>query len=125
VLWRDILFRWSKELSVVTDEQKPEAERLGQGLLDAFAQIEADRLESLSGLRDIELISQAVLQRETERLSRKLGTDHPRVRRLETRLREKRELIRALEIELELAKIEVPEVEEDGTTVDSSEEKAA
>ena len=109
----------------MTDNQQSEAEKLAEGLLDVFAQIEADRLDSLSGLRDIELISQTVLQREAKRLSRKLGPDHPRVRRLETRLGEKRELIRELEIELELAKIEVPEVEEDGTPVDSSEEKAA
>ena len=88
----------------MTDEQQSEVEKLGKGLLDAFAEIEADRLDSLRGLRDIEVICQGVLQREAKRLSRKLAPDHPRVRRLEIRLREKRELIRELESELELAK---------------------
>jgi hypothetical protein len=101
----------------MTDEQKSQAERLGKGLLDAFNQIEAGRLDALRGLRDIGLISQVMLRREAKRLSRKLGADHPRVRRLETRLREKRELTRALEVELEVAKIRVPEVEEDGALV--------
>lgn len=104
----------------MTDEQKSEVGEFSkalQALQDAFKKLEDDRIDALNSLRDIEILSHAMLKREAKRLSRKLGPDHPRVRHLETRLKDKRELIKALEVELELAKIQVPEVEEGGALV--------
>jgi hypothetical protein len=82
-------------------------------LQEVFKNLEGDVLKTLESLREIEILSHAMLQREAKRLSRKLGSDHPRVQRLEIQLANKLTLIKVLEAEVELAKIRVPEVDPD------------
>ena len=86
---------------------------LTDSLEDAFSHFEHDRLEALRGLREIQVLSQSMLQREAKRLSRKLGAEHPRVRQLEAQLEHNCRLVQELEVELEVASIQTPRVEED------------
>lgn len=69
-------------------------------------------LEFLKGFRDFQVLGDALFQEEAQRLEKKLGSNHPRVQRLKTHLKHSPERIRHLEVELELAKIKVPEVGE-------------
>lgn len=49
---------------------------------------------------------------QPNRLKKKLGENHPRVRELKSRLKRNSDLIKELEAELELARIEVPDIPE-------------
>ena len=101
----------------MTDEQNSGVDDYRMALQDALTLIEDIRQDFLNSLREIEILSQAMLQREVKRLSRKLGADHPRVQNLETQLNNKLTLIKVLEAELELAKFRVPEVDPDAWVV--------
>jgi hypothetical protein len=81
-----------------------------QDLQAALGRIESDRLKALTNLKEIQVVSQVLLQREADRLSRKLGKDHPRARQLTARLKGNRDFVGAIEVELEVARIRVPEV---------------
>jgi hypothetical protein len=92
--------------------EKNDLTSLAKRLEEVLDRLGDEQLETLEVLRQIQILSQALLRREAARLRRKLGEDHPRVRRVETLAEQSRTLVNDLEIELEVARIEVPKVEE-------------
>lgn len=96
---------------------KTSSGRLLEDLQDAFDQLADKHLEALATLRQIQIMHQALLQREASRLSRKLGKDHDRVRLLEKRLERNIRLVNEIEGALEVAKIQVPVVEENDALI--------
>lgn len=70
---------------------------------------------SVDNLKDVQLFQHSLMQREASRLKRKLGSDHPRVQRLKARADTGLKRAKAASVELEIARIQTPEVEpEDG-----------
>lgn len=93
-------------------EKRSNSEDLTENLRGIFDQIEGDRVDLLSGLKEVRAISHSLLQHETLRLSRKLGRKHPRVHQIQARLDENQNLVHDLEVQLELTKIRVPDIAE-------------
>lgn len=86
---------------------------IGQALRSALGDPPAE----LGMIKDVQVLQRALLQREARRLEGKLGEDHPRVKRLHARLEANLGLVREMEVELEKARIRVPEVEEEGALI--------
>jgi 5-hydroxyisourate hydrolase-like protein (transthyretin family) len=83
-----------------------------------FEDLEAAALEllgnppiSVDNLKDVQLFHRSLMQREAARLERKLGSDHPRVQKLNARVATSLKRASATAAELELARIQTPEVE--------------
>ena len=53
---------------------------------DAFKSLDEQRSEGLKALKDLQAKKNSALQAEHERLKKKYGSDHPRVKRIATRL---------------------------------------
>src|SRR5215207_7370198 len=70
---------------------------------------QADALDDLQLLRETRADG---LQREHERLSLKLGEDHPRVAELAARLADNKEFVRGLALATARARVETPPVDE-------------
>ncbi len=79
--------------------------------------ITAKRSTILSNFKDMQVFQRVLLQNEERRLTRKLGEEHPRVKALQTRLDQNLEIVGDLEVELEIANIKVPEVEENDVLI--------
>lgn len=79
--------------------------------------ITAERSTILGNFKDMQVFQRVLLQNEELRLTRKLGMDHPRVKALQTRLDQNLEIVGDLEVELEIANINVPEVEENDVLI--------
>jgi hypothetical protein len=90
----------------------PTFDDIAQGLQDISDDTGLPFLNTLQELKDLKVLSQALFQGEAQRLKKKLGADHPRVRQMEARLKQNSRLIQDLEVEVEIAKIQVPEVSE-------------
>ncbi len=88
----------------------PTFDDIAQGLQDVAHDTGLPFLNTLQELKDFKVLSQALFQGEAQRLKKKLGADHPRVRRMEARMKQNSRLIQDLEVEVEIAKIQVPEV---------------
>jgi len=73
--------------------------------------------QALDIMRAASVLDNVLLHREARRLSRKLGEAHPRVQRLRTAIEGTRSRVHDLQVQLEIAEIEVPETPEDGTVV--------
>jgi|GEM_PF-1206923 len=86
-------------------------------LQDSFDKIAEERLKELTDLREIQIISRSLLRHEEKRLSRKLGEDHPRTRRMKARIKQNLEIVKDLDSELEIARIKTPEVARDETLI--------
>lgn len=79
--------------------------------------IDEIRLKGMADFRNMALIGQALFQREAARLEKELGKDHPRPKKIQARLKTQARVVSDLEIELELAKIKVPPVPNNGALV--------
>jgi len=86
-------------------------------LLKNLNDVTAKRSTILGNFKEMQVIHRLLLQHEKRRLSRKLGTDHPRVQALKTRLNKNLKILGDLEVELEIANIKVPEVEENDVLI--------
>lgn len=82
-----------------------------------MAIIDGVRISVLSEIIFVYKTTLAYFSSQEERLSRKLGEDHPRVKDLETHLKKGYKTIGDIEIESELAKIDVPSIPENGALV--------
>ncbi len=67
-----------------------------------------ERLRVLDDFREGEIISRVLLQHEAKRIKKKFGKDHARTSLLKNRLKQNLELIKDLEVELEIARIRIP-----------------
>lgn len=66
------------------------------------------RSENLQRLMNIQQIKAKTLEREKQRLSAKYGAEHPRVVRLDSKLRFNEGFVKDLKVEIDRAKVEVP-----------------
>lgn len=67
--------------------------------------LDDQRLEDLKKFQDLQLIRNEVLKEEANRFTKKLGSDHPRVQKLQTQLAYNKEMFKGLEKEIEKASI--------------------
>jgi hypothetical protein len=92
----------------MSNEQTGNAASELQEMLERFLGEHAQEIQALKGIPNMR---HALLQQEVTRLSRKLGPAHPRVQRLEERLRASREIVEEIAVEREIARIRVPKAE--------------
>ncbi len=86
---------------------------LTRTLEELFDDLRDGRLEALGDLDRIQTMTRVLLQNEARRTDERFGKDHPRARSLKTSLEQNLDNIKGIELELELAGIEVAEVSED------------
>ena len=78
-------------------------------IVTVLRQLTDGRAAGLSGLHDVQVASQVLMQREAKRLARKLGGQHPRVQKLLVQRAEILKTLPDLVDEAEVAAIRVPE----------------
>lgn len=86
-------------------------DQISQALQQNLPQLDVMRATVLDRMQLVRVARAASLTSEHARLSAKLGEDHPRVAELANRQAENDELIRALRVESERARVEVPEAD--------------
>jgi hypothetical protein len=84
-----------------------------ENLHETLIKFRDGRIEALNNLKEIQVASRLLLQREAVRLEKKFGKEHPRTQRLKDRLKQNLEVINDLEVEKEIARIKIPEVSQD------------
>jgi hypothetical protein len=94
------------------DREITQEEVLGK-VGEFFDHTEKLRLESLEKMKTIHLIKNRAQEKERDRLSAKLGPEHPRVKNLEARLTYNQGWFQALDNEIIKAGVQVPEVAPD------------
>jgi hypothetical protein len=92
-------------------------EDLLQSLEQVVRQFQEQNLAALNGLKDFQIARLALLQHEKDRLSQRLGADHPRVQHLQSQLSQNLEIVKGLEAELEASSVQPPDVSADETLV--------
>ena len=78
-------------------------------ILETFNQAGSTNINTLQQVRDVQVVMGSLLQHETKRLEKKLGKDNLRVQQAKASLKRNQTIARDLEVELEIAKIRVPE----------------
>lgn len=79
------------------------------GKIDAsFDSVEKLRSEGLERVKLFHATKNRALEKEHERLSEKLGVEHPRVKRMDARIKFNQNLFKDLNVEIEKTKIRVP-----------------
>jgi len=81
---------------------------------DTFDQLNVAHLDALNELKNIQLFSRFVFENEAQRLAKKHGDNNPKVQRINNTFTLNENLLQNLEVELEIAKIKVPEIPEGG-----------
>lgn len=92
-------------------------DKLSDKLNYQFRKINEVGLAGLKELKNLKVLNQVLLQQEAKRLERKLGKEHPRVKKLKSQSNDNLSIIRELEIEEEIAKIRVLEIPKGGALV--------
>jgi hypothetical protein len=88
-----------------------------ESIEEDLTELADDRLEALNKFKNLQIIKRVQLQYESARLSKKLGKDHPRTKQLNQRLKRNLEVINALIVEEQIARIKVPEVPKSDTLI--------
>jgi hypothetical protein len=99
---------------VIKNKGTDDSEKKAQLSEDNFSQLKVVHLDTLNELKDIQLFSQFVFENEAQRLAKKHGENNLQVRRINNTLTINKNLLQDLEVELEIAKIKVPEIPEGG-----------
>ena len=84
---------------------------------DTFDQLKVVNLDALNELKNIQLFSRFVFENEARRLAKKHDENNPKVQRINNTFTLTENLLQNLEVELEIAKIKVPEIPEGGALV--------
>lgn len=101
----------------MNQEERARNEKTPADLADLVGQSLDLRQAALAGGQQLEAIGRALYQLESVRLARKLGADHPRVRRLAARSKELAAEARALAAEKEMAAVKPPTIAENEALV--------
>lgn len=96
---------------MVNSRQRLSPEEYVGKVNDAFARLNARRVQDLERLKTLQMVKDGALRRETARLSNKDGADNPRVKQKTARLTYNTGFFQDLQVEIELAQIEVPAFE--------------
>jgi len=89
--------------------QKITQEEIVEKINDTFDLLNQQRKDGLEKTREIQSIKNRQLKLEKERLIKKYGEDHPRVKKISSRLEYNKEMFKALDAEIENTKIETPD----------------
>jgi hypothetical protein len=81
-------------------------------LQEELKAIKDNRLKGIENFRAIQKGLQPLLENEKRRLIKKYGTDHPRTRKIEAKLKHNINTVHHLDVEIQIAKIKVPKVDE-------------
>jgi len=90
---------------------------LTRTLGELFEGLRESRLQALDELDQIQTMSRVLLQYEARRIHERFGEDYPRSRFVKASLEQNLDNIKGIELELEIAGIEVAEVEENQTLI--------
>ena len=82
-----------------------------QKILESFNKAGSANINTLQQVRDVQVVMGSLLQHETKRLEKKLGKKNLRVQQVQASIKRNQTITRDLEVELEIAKIRVPEVD--------------
>ncbi|MCU0541834.1 MAG: carboxypeptidase-like regulatory domain-containing protein [Oscillatoriaceae cyanobacterium Prado104] len=80
-------------------------------LTETFTDAGSTNINALQQIRDVQVMMGSLLQHEAKRLEKKLGTDNLRVQQFQASIKRNQTIAKDLEVELEIAKIRVPEVD--------------
>ena len=94
------------------NKQPFNSQELADQINELVEQLTSGRGEALHNARSLQFAGQALIEREEKRLTRKLGTDHPRVQNLRERRETLLNSIKSLEVEQQLGKIQPVEVDD-------------
>ena len=83
----------------------------------SLSKLTKEYLPVLDNFKDLQIMKRVQLQYEAERLSKKLGKDHPRTKQLNARLNKNLDIINALVVEEQIAQIKVPEISNSDTLI--------
>jgi hypothetical protein len=78
---------------------------------EAFSKASAANINALQQVRDVQVLMGSLLQHEAKRLEKKLGRENPRLQQVKASIKRNQTIAKDLEVELEIAKIRVPEVD--------------
>ena len=79
---------------------------------NAFGDLKLEKLTGFSRIEAAQISMVSLLQNETARLEAKLGPQHPRTLQLKARLQSTLDAVHTLQVQQQLARIEVPEIAE-------------
>ncbi|OEU62771.1 MAG: hypothetical protein BBJ57_10235 [Desulfobacterales bacterium PC51MH44] len=102
---------------VTKNKETGDSERRAQLSEDNFSQLKVVHLDTLNELKDIQLFSRFIFEKETQRLAKKHGENDLKIQRIRNNLTLNENLLQDIEVELEIAKIKVPEISEGGALV--------
>ncbi len=88
-----------------------------QKIIEAFNQAGYANINTLQQVRDVQVVMGSLLQHETKRLEKKLGKENRRVQQFQASIKRNKTITRDLEVELEIAKIRVPEVDPEDSLI--------
>lgn len=80
-------------------------------LAELFDALQEQRTQFIGELRDVNLGARTLFDIEAARLARKLGGENPRVQAMAERAQNRLELLEALEVEAQIAKVRAPVVD--------------
>lgn len=81
-------------------------------LADLFETVQDQRLQLIEQVRDITLSSRGLFELEAARLAQKLGPENPRAQAMRARVDNRLELLDALGVEAQIAKVRAPLVDD-------------
>jgi hypothetical protein len=84
---------------------------------NAFGDLKLEQLNGSDQIQAVQISMVSLLQNEALRLEAKLGPQHPRTLQLKARLQSTLQTVNTLQVQQQLARIEVPEVAENGALV--------
>ncbi len=86
-------------------------------ILKAFTDAGTENINALQQVRDVQVIMGSLLQHEAKRLEKKLGRENLRVQQVQASIKRNQAISRDLDVELEIAKIRVPEVNSEDSLI--------
>lgn len=92
-------------------------EKRKQDLKNAFKTTDSAQVEALHEIKNLQIMAFTMYQREAVRLSRILGENHPRVKKINERVNQTLNFVKSLDIKMELAAIHIPEVPKGGMLI--------
>lgn len=95
--------------------KRPSNESFRTELKSVFDALDNETTASLGQARELQLAARALLDLEAARLARKLGGDAPRVQALKAQAAGRVEVMRAIDVEAQVAAVRVPRVEKADT----------
>jgi hypothetical protein len=88
-----------------------------QRITEAFSDAGSANINALQQVRDVQVVMGSLLQHEAKRLEKKLGRENLRSQHIQSTIKRNQAISRDLEVELEIAKIRVPEVDREDSLI--------